>query len=205
MAAIAVGIQMNQKIQILKWMGKRTHPHIISLITLVLAGSISSVIKVIMAYLSKDLIDSFIGGITKATVQGGILFAASVLILLFGKWLITVLTVHTTENMTGSLKEEVYEKLAKTDWMEYARYHTGDMATRVNGDTQVIVNGIINGLTRGAASVMGLAAAFLVLMSFHRGVAYFSVLVGPVALILGAVAGSRFVCVHEEAQKADSS
>jgi ABC-type multidrug transport system fused ATPase/permease subunit len=205
MAAIEVGIQMNQKIQILKWMGKRTHPHIISLITLVLTGSVSSIIKVIMAYLSKDLIDSFIGGITKATVQGGILFAASVLILLFGKWLITVLTVHTTENMTGSLKEEVYEKLAKTDWMEYARYHTGDMATRVNGDTQVIVNGIINGLTRGATSVMGLAAAFFVLMSFHRGVAFFSVLVGPVALILGAFAGSRYVSVHEEAQKADSS
>lgn len=200
-----LGIQMNQKMQILKWMGKRTHPHIISLIILVLAGSVSSVIKVIMAYLSKDLIDSFIGGISKATIQVGILFAVSVLILLFGKWIITVLTVRTTENMTGSLKEEVYGKLANADWMEYARYHTGDMATRVNGDTQVIVNGIINGLTRGAASVMGLAAAFLVLLSFHRGVAYFSILVGPAALILGAFAGSRYVSVHEEAQKADSN
>jgi ATP-binding cassette, subfamily B, bacterial len=201
----ALGIQMNQKMQILKWMGKRTHSHIISLIILVLAGSVSSVIKVIMAYLSKDLIDSFIGGISKATIQVGILFAVSVLILLFGKWIITVLTVRTTENMTGSLKEEVYGKLANADWMEYARYHTGDMATRVNGDTQVIVNGIISGLTRGAASVMGLAAAFLVLLSFHRGVAYFSILVGPAALILGAFAGSRYVSVHEEAQKADSN
>lgn len=196
---------MKQKMQILKWMGGRTHPHIIYLIILVLAGSVSSVVKVLMAYLSKNLIDSFLGGITKTSVMTGCLFAVAVLLLLLGKWIITVLTVRTTENMTGSLKEEVYEKLTNADWREFASYHTGDMAARVNGDTQVIVNGIISGITKGAASVIGLAAAFFVLLSFHTGVAIFSIVVGPVALILGALAGSRYVSVHEEAQKADAS
>lgn len=196
-------IQMKQKMQIVKWMGKRAKPYYSNLAVLILAGGILSLAKVYMALISKDFIDNLINGIGKATTTAGILFGITVILQLIAKWVSSVFLVRTKENLSGSLKAEAYRHLSDANWLEYAKYHSGDIAARVTGDTQVVQNGIIDGLTGGASSLIGLVAAFAALLSLNPMLAAFSIVFGPVSLLLGGLVGASYMSIHEKSQEAD--
>lgn len=194
---------MNQKIQILKWMGAKTKPYIRSVVFLILMGGILSFVKVYMAYVSKDLIDSALIRNTKAVLKTGSIFSAALLLQVVFKWISTDLSVRTKENMAGSLREKLYRHLTGASWNEYTKYHTGDIQMRVMGDTQITVGGIIDGITQGMTHITGMAAAFVVLLQFNRNIALITLLCGPLSLIFIAFFGSRYMSVHEDTQEAD--
>lgn len=194
---------MNIKIKILKWMGAETKPYIKKLILLILMGGILSVVRVYMAYISKDLIDSALERNQEVLIKSGSIFCLTVLVQVVIKWISADLSVRTTENMSGSLKEKVYRHLTKAGWSEYTKYHTGDIQMRVVGDTQVMVNGMIDGIPKGTTLFTGLTAAFFVLFSLNKETALITLFLGPCSLILGGLAGSRYMSFHESTQEAE--
>lgn len=194
---------MNQKIQILKWMGARTKPYIRSLILLILMGCILSFVKVYMAYVSKDLIDSALLRNLTEVIKTGSLFGAALLLQVIFKWISTDLSVRTKENMSGNLREKIYRHLTGASWNEYTKYHTGDIHMRVMGDTQITVSGIIDGIIQGITQLTGMAAAFVVLLQLNRNIALFTLLCGPLSLVFIGIFGSRYMSIHEDTQEAD--
>lgn len=194
---------MKQKIQILKWMADRTRPYTVNLVILILSGAVLSLTKVYMALISKDLIDSAMAGFHQKAVKAGIVVGIMVILQIAAKWVSSFLSVRTTENMSGSLKEEVYHRLTDARWTEYAGFHSGDLSTRVTGDTSIVVSGVIGGVTGAMSSIIGLGTAFVALMVLSPATALGTIILGPVTLIIGAVVGSGYMSIHEEAQKAD--
>lgn len=194
---------MKQKIEIIKWMAAKTKPYVRNLIFLILMGGILSFVRVYMAYISKDLIDSALGRNWDILIKTGSIFCLTVLVQIVIKWISADLSVRTAENMTGSLKERIYRHLTNAKWSEYTRYHTGDVQMRVVGDTQVTVNGIIDGIPKGTTLFTGLAAAFLALLYFNKEIALITLLLGPCSLIFGGLVGSRYMSFHESTQEAE--
>ncbi|SHO49585.1 ABC transporter ATP-binding protein [Anaerocolumna xylanovorans] len=194
---------MKQKIQILKWMGAKTKPYIKNLILLILMGGILSFARVYMAYISKDLIDSALERNQEILIKTGSIFCLTVLVQIIIKWISADLSVRTTENMSGSLKEKMYRHLTKAGWREYTKYHTGDIQMRVVGDTQVTVNGVIDGIPKGTTLFTGLIAAFLALLYLNKETALITLFLGPCSLIFGGLVGSRYMSFHESTQEAE--
>ncbi|MGN6713107.1 ABC transporter ATP-binding protein [Anaerocolumna jejuensis] len=194
---------MKRKVQILKWMAAKTEPYIRNLILLILMGGILSFVRVYMAYISKDLIDSALERNREVLIKTGSIFCLTILVQIILKWLSADLSVKTSENMSGSLKERLYRHLTHARWADYMKYHTGDIQMRVVGDTQVAVNGIIDGIPKGATLLTGLLAAFIALLSFNKEIALITVLLGPCSLIFGGLVGSRYMSFHESTQEAE--
>lgn len=146
-----------------KWIYEKAGKVRRAIYVLALINVVLSVISVRLAIASKELIDSAVsdpGGIARR----GIYLAALILLQLAIQSVYSVLMVKTDGKIKINLRTYIFNMLLKKDFGSVGKYHTGELLTRINSDTDVIATGLMviipETVSVGAQILLSFAALF---------------------------------------------
>lgn len=150
-----------------------------------------ALLEVLLAVLTKSLIDAAVAGNTDlAWVQGAKVAALFLLTLLLNNGL-TYMATKTYTRMIHDLQLRTLKDYYGKQWTDIMHLKTGDMLTRVGGDVTNVVDIWINSIPAVLALTVQLMAAFAVLLSYDPLYASIALLISPVAILLSWLVGTR--------------
>lgn len=164
-----------------------------------------SLLRVVLAIVLKDLIDSTVQGVWNNVIKGSIFICIMIVTEITFKAITSVVSVRTSEVMSNQLRDKLFVHLTKVKWMEYSKHHSGDILTRLTSDVGIVIDGVVDLVPEIVSQGVGLITAFIILFLFDPVLAVFGLLLGPVGLLLSYLFGSKFMMIHQRAQEAEST
>lgn len=196
---------MKKQWKLVSWLAGCVRPYLLSNTLIILMGTIASIGRVAIAIVSKYLIDKAVLKQWDGVIRDSIIIICMILLHLIFRGLASVISVHTTENMSNRIRYQLFLHLSKVKWEEYSKYHSGDLITRMTNDIATVVTGVMKVIPDIISLGVSLVASFIALVIFDPVLAMVSFAVGPVLLVLGTIFGRRFIHVYQKAQEAESS
>lgn len=165
----------------------------------------SSLLSIAMALVSKKLIDSATSGQLKEIFTTSFIFTGIILINIFSGGLISILVTKTQERMSNKMRSELFIRLSKVQWLQLSKYHSEDILTRMTSDVGTIVNLVVNTIPNMFALLILITGSVISLMILEPTLAYFSILLGPVALIFSRLFAGKLKNLHIKIQESEST
>ena len=189
----------------LKWIAAQSKSHIPAVIAVILLGSALSLCSVGIAVISKNLIDA-------ATVSKGHRIAETILVFILlilamigmqaGS---STLSTRTLEALSNHMRQKLFRNLAKTEWQELSRFHSGDVLTRMTSDVGTVAGGIVNVMPGMISLGVRLISAFSTLMVFDRSLAFLAFVLGPVSILISRFFAGKLKSLYKKIQEAEST
>lgn len=185
------------------WLAKYSKPYLPKILLLLGFSLISSLISVLMAVLSKKIIDSASGG-------GLVIWAIVVymLVMLINQILAVssnLISIVLNEKFSFGIRKQLYEKIINSHWMDVTKYHTGDLMTRLTSDAGNISDGIIYIIPTIIQLIFELLVTFCTLFYYEPMLAVFALFLGPIAAILSIWLGRKLKRLQVKVQESESA
>ncbi len=164
-----------------------------------------TVIGLVMALVSKQIIDNATGGVKNKVITLIIVYFA---MILMGQAIGIVMTMVGTmlnERFSFGIRKQVYEKILSSKWLEVQKYHTGDLMTRMTSDAGNIADGIIHTLPSIITLLIELVLVFFTLFYYSPLLAVFALLIAPVAAIVAWWLGGKMKRLQVKVQESEAA
>lgn len=165
--------------------------HIIGM-TVYTAVSLSSVLTgLLSSYISKDLVDIVTGH------ESGELFRYFFLTVVIAVSSIAIsqisgyISFRVNLSVSTSIKTDISGKVIRADWEELTKFHSGDIISRINGDTSTIATGVISFIPGIITNVARFAGALFMVIRYDWTFAVFSLLGIPFSILLSRKMAGR--------------
>ena len=186
------------------WLHNHTKEIYLKIIVLTFIGIFISRLSVQFALQSKTVLDLATSG--ELSKDFYISIGQLIFLVLFQLGLqsfFTVINVETTCKYSMHMREKVFNTLLSKDWQSVTAYHTGELMNRINNDTNIIVNGIMNIIPNFVSLVSRILFVFLALHSLDTTLTYISLVVGPLVLILTRIYSKKMKSLHKKCMETD--
>jgi ATP-binding cassette, subfamily B, bacterial len=195
--------QININKTYIKWLAKYTKPYLPKIIFLLVVDILASLATVYLAVLSKEIIDSALGG----TIPRNAVFIYIMLVLLsIGiNALNSLISVVLDEKFSFGIRKQIYHKIINSKWMDVTKYHTGDLMTRLTSDAGNVANGIIYTLPTIINLTFQLGITFVVLYYYEPMLAIYALLIAPAAAIVSFFLGRVLKKLQIRVQETESA
>lgn len=190
--------------KVLLWLHNHTKEIYLKIIVLTFIGIFISRLSVQFALQSKTVLDLATSG--ELSKDFYISIGQLIFLVLFQLGLqsfFTVINVETTCKYSMHMREKVFNTLLSKDWQSVTAYHTGELMNRINNDTNIIVNGIMNIIPNFVSLVSRILFVFLALHSLDTTLTYISLVVGPLVLILTRIYSKKMKSLHKKCMETD--
>lgn len=168
----------------------------------VLTG-LSSASAVVFALFSRRVIDIATGDAQGSLWRNiGWLFAV-VLIQVVIDVVVSRLGAWISGKMEMRIKDRVFGAVFRKQWQDISRFHSGELLNRLNSDSQVVVNGVVNLVPRVVSLVTRLVACLAVLAMLDARFTAVMVGIGLVLLIVSRFYGKKVKQLHKDCQESD--
>lgn len=192
---------MNKKV--LKWIVKNGKGSFIFIVILTIASVILSLISLQFSLESKRIIDVATGVMQGSFKASCIRIVLLLLVMLIVQISINFVNVHANSRFEISLKNNIFKKLLKKDYLSVSTYHSGELLNRINSDVNIIVSGILTIIPKAALFLTSVIGAFIYLYRIDSFLALVILAVGPLLLIGARLYSKAFKKLHKECQAAD--
>jgi len=186
------------------WIISRTKTSFIPLLLLTGAGIVSSLTSILIALESKKLFDSAQFGNIDNLVVSAIVIIGIVMLQTLMQSFLRVYSAKISVSLSNKLRRDYFTKLSRARWIEFAKYHSEDLLTRMTNDLETVVSGV----TLAVPSIIGLfftlCASAVVLFIFDPYLAILAFILGPLSVIMTRVFGRRLSEYHLRLQETES-
>jgi ABC-type multidrug transport system fused ATPase/permease subunit len=196
---------MKRNLSTVFWLSVWVKKYFWSLLILIVMGSVLSLLRVVLAVLSKELIDGAVEGVWQQAMKACLSFVLIIVLQIVLKGISTMLSVNTLETMSNQMRNKLFHRLSHMRWLDYSMYHTGDLMTRITSDVNIVTGGLVRAVPEIIALTTGVLAAVITLFVYDPVMAVYAMFLGPAAMLGAYIFGSRFIGIHEKAQEAESS
>lgn len=187
----------------MSWLLKYTRPYIPKLIFLLVLDIAASAFGVIMAVISKNIIDSAVSG---SDIRQAIVFYLFIILLsLFISAISNLTSGILNEKFSFSIRKQIYDKIVRSYWMDIKKYHTGDLLTRVTSDANNIADGIINVIPTIIKLCIEVIITFFTLFYFQPIIAVFALSMAPIVAIISYLLGRKLKKLQLKVQETESN
>lgn len=150
----------------LRWLWRGMNGYRLRGLLLIVLNALSALISVLMALVSRELIDS-----TTAGDAQRLMASIGMMLAVFGVNLVislggSVLVEYLTGRLSISIQQRMLATLYEKSYAEITRFHSGELLNRLFSDVNVVVGGMLSLLPAAASltfRLVGAAAALLVL------------------------------------------
>lgn len=189
----------------LMWLCRYSKPYIGKISLMMFFNILSTVITLLMALVSKRIIDDAMGGgknqvLTLIAVYFGMILAIQII----GVFM-TMMGTMLNERFSFGIRKQIYEKILASKWLEIQKYHTGDLMTRMTSDAGNIADGIINTLPSIITLLVELILVFVTLFYYSPLLAVFALLIAPVAGIVAWWLGGKMKRLQVKVQESEAA
>ncbi|WP_051554935.1 ABC transporter ATP-binding protein [Lachnospira multipara] len=195
--------QIKNKKEYFHWLFIYSKPYIPKILLVMFFNIMATVISILMALLSKKIIDS---------AQGGniILWAIGIyLLMIFVNVAFTiangVVSIMLNERFSFGIRKQVYEKIINAHWMDIKKYHTGDLMTRFTSDAGNVADGIVNTIPTIIELLFELIATFATLFYYEPLLAIFAIILAPIAALISYAFAHKMHKYQKKVQESESA
>ena len=186
------------------WIISRTKTSFIPLLLLTGAGIVSSLTSILIALESKKLFDSAQFGIIDNLLVSALAIVGIVMLQTLMQSFLRVYSTKISVSLSNKLRRDYFTKLSRARWLEFAKYHSEDLLTRMTNDLETVVSGV----TLAVPSIIGLfftlCASAVVLFIFDPYLAILAFILGPLSVVMTRVFGRRLSEYHLRLQETES-
>lgn len=185
------------------WLWKNSRTSRLMVVLLTVSNVLFSLLQLRFVTASKNVIDIATGvrpgGLKNACMVLGVLL----LIQLAMQIGINFLNVHACSRLEIALKRHVFRTLMQKQYLDVAKYHSGELLNRLNSDVNTIVNGIIGIIPSAALFITSIIGGFFMLWSIDSMLALIILAVGPTVAVAARLYSSKYKHLHKKCQEAD--
>ena len=187
----------------LKWLYKNGKSSIPAMVLLSVFSASLSLLSLRFVEASRSLINIAIG-----SAEGSFRNAVLLLLCLLGLQLvlqigINFLQVHASARLEISLKQKIFRRLIRKEYLAVSKFHSGELLNRLNSDISVIVNGIVTVIPAAVLFLTSIVGGFIMLYSIDRVLAGLILAIGPFVFIGARLYSRRYKALHKKCQEAD--
>lgn len=194
---------MKNKNKELTWTLKRIKKSIPSIILIAILNSIVSLSAVVLALMSKSVIDSATGDSNTSLKSSAILLFVVLLVELAAHGISSIVNARTSGKLTISLRNYLFSSLVKKKYSKISSYHTGDILNRFTSDVQEIVSTAVSLIPSLASTSTKLISAIVAMIYLNPIVAVLVVFLGFTVPFLGRFISRRYKYMHKVCQETE--
>ncbi len=188
----------------LKWLYANSKGQLLNTILLSVMRCSLTVLGVTFALASRHVIDTAVardlqGFISSATALL-LIIAGQVAIRLLGQSLEVVISARLNIKIRGNL----FAAILRRDYSAQAKYHSGDLLTRISNDTGIVSSGIISLIPSVLALIVGLVYALIALTGLDKSFAVILLAGGILLLIIISAFRGIMKNLHKKVQETES-
>lgn len=194
---------MKNKNKELTWTLKRIKKSIPSITLIAILNSLVSLSAVVLALMSKSVIDSATGDSNTSLKSSAILLFVVLLVELASHGMSSIVNARTSGKLTISLRNYLFSSLVKKKYSKISSYHTGDILNRFTSDVQEIVSTAVSLIPSLASTATKLISAIIAMIYLNPIVAVLVVFLGFTVPFLGRFISRKYKYMHKVCQETE--
>lgn len=186
-----------------KWLMQYAKPYIGKIFFIMCLNLVSTVVTLLMAQVSKEIIDNASDG------NPILMLILGYVALIVGIQVVYVVSslasTMVNEKFSFGIRKQIYEKIINSHWMDVKKYHTGDLMTRLTSDAGNIADGIVNTLPGILKLFIELLLVFFMLFWYSPLLAILALSIAPVAGLASLWLGRKLKKLQVKVQESESA
>ncbi len=177
-----------KKRSVLSWLVHRMKKRLPVLGVLVLLSMATSVLGVLFALGSRNVINSAVSGDRGELISSVLWLTAAILGLLICPTVYRYLHMRLAAALDRDWKRRLTKRILRGDYARISQFHSGELLNRLSNDVRAVDEGVLNLLPSLVSMITRLAAVLVVLWAMVPMFAVLLVAVGLVVMAITAVA-----------------
>lgn len=173
------------------WMYAYVRRYWLLIAVYVLLGASGSVLGLGTSVASKELVDAVTGVNSRGIVQVACLYVGVGVGQIFVNAVKSRLSLKVRLKVTNEIRADIYEQVLRTNWESLAKYRSGDLLYRVNGDAGMVANTILTFLPNVVTTLISFGGAFLIVIKNDPWMALIALLGAPVSFLTSRYSAKR--------------
>lgn len=149
----------------------------------ILLGASGSVLSLGTSVVSKDLVDAITGVNSLEIVRVAGTYVGVGVSQIFINAVKSRLSLKVRLKVTNEIRGDIYEQVLRTNWESLAKYRSGDLLYRVNGDAGMVANTILTFLPNVVTTVISFGGAFIIVVQHDPWMALIALMGAPVSFL----------------------
>lgn len=183
--------RLKQLIGEVLWMYAYVRRYWLLIAVYVLLGASGSVLGLGTSVVSKDLVDAVTGVNSQGIVQVACLYVGVGVGQIFVNAVKSRLSLKVRLKVTNEIRADIYEQILRTNWESLAKYRSGDLLYRVNGDAGTVSNTILTFLPNVVTTLISFGGAFIIVVQNDPWMALIALLGAPISFLTSRYSAKR--------------
>lgn len=184
-----------------KWLLWQSRRVMFPLLLIIVLGSISSLIDVFRAIVTKILIDSATIGDSQLIIKWLIIFASILCVEIGIRAVNPIITTYCSGKIKNIVQKKLYTHITHSEWMEQTKYHSVSLLTRITNDVDTIANTLTNVLPNIISFSVMLITAFITLLFLEPIMALLAIVIFPFCLLISKIYARKQKRVYLDIQE----
>lgn len=180
--------------------GKRFFP---AIIVLSLVSVFSSLGYVVLALLSKNVLDIATGDLDGSMLINGILLCGVVVGLISLSALNMYLHTRANGKLVISIRNYLFTKISRKKYSEITGFHSGDLLNRLTSDADVVVSALINIIPSVLGMVAKIVGGISAILLLDYKIALIILVLGISVPAIGRMVNKKYKSIHKKVQKSE--
>ena len=194
--------QKNNK-NTLFWVYSKLKKFIPAVLLLSLISAVLAVSYVVLALISKDVIDIATSDKNGSLLKSGISLFAVIIFQVVLSAASSVLKTHISGKMTNELRRSMFTSVAATKFSDISAFHSGDLLTRFTSDTDIIVTAAVGLIPSVVSMLAKIIAGVGTLLFLNSTFAVIILVLGTTIPFIGRIINKKFKYLHKESQRTE--
>ncbi len=183
--------RLKQLIAELLWMYAYVRKYWLLIGVYVLLGASGSVLALGTSMVSRDLVDAVTGVNSLEIVGVAATYVGVGVAQIFINAVKSRLSLKVRLKVTNEIRADIYEQVLRTNWESLAKYRSGDLLYRVNGDAGMVANTILTFLPNVVTTLISFGGAFIVVMQNDPWMALIALMGAPISFLTSRYSAKR--------------
>lgn len=183
--------RLKQLIEELLWMYVYMRQYWLLIGIYILLGASSSILSLGTSVVSRNLVDAVTGVNSMGIIWVAVAYAMVGSSQIFINAVKSQLSLKVQLKVTNEIRTDIYEKVLRTNWESLAKYRSGDLLYRVNGDANIVANTILSFVPNMISILISFVGAFIIVMRNDSMMAFIALLGAPVSFLTSRYSAKR--------------
>ncbi len=170
----------------------------------ILLGASGSVLSLGTSVVSKDLVDAITGVNSLEIVRVAGTYVGVGVSQIFINAVKSRLSLKVRLKVTNEIRGDIYEQVLRTNWESLAKYRSGDLLYRVNGDAGMVANTILTFLPNVVTTLISFGGAFVIVVQHDPWMALIALMGAPISFLTSRYSAKRMRDFQRENQNVAS-
>ncbi len=187
----------------LKWIYARSKKTLPMVILIALINSAISVLLILLASLSKDVINAGVEKATSKIILCGVFLFASALLEIVLNGVVSMLNVRASGNLVISLRNYMFSSVLHKKYPKVFDHHSGDLLNRFTSDIDQVVSGAVGLIPSICAMITKIIVGIGALLLENYIFAIVVLLLGFLLPFIGRKISRKYKYLHKEVNRTE--